>query len=343
MNGGTKKPRYPEIDIARGLGIILVVLGHALKQTGKTAGIYQILITVIYSFHMPFFFILSGFTAVSILEMNKMQDKINWIKKRASRLLVPYFVIGLLYIPVKVILSQYALKPYRLSDAWRLLIGENPNTALWYLYILFWIGVLAVLMLTERTIAAAVPVTMIISFLAYSFAPAGSSTLMHVRILRYFFFFVLGIMWRLEYESWKHMTGTKKVYNIILVSCAVLFVSGCCWLCAGKNEGMTLLTACTGSVLMMLAADRIKNKKRAGFLKKTGEYSMDIYIFSEPVMTCVRIVLWNILHAPVHVCTVLCCVLALLLPVPVSAGFVRRVPWMSRLLLGQTYAKRDKV
>lgn len=44
------------IDIAKGIGIILVVLGH-LDTNG------QISREVIYSFHMPLFFLLSGIFA----------------------------------------------------------------------------------------------------------------------------------------------------------------------------------------------------------------------------------------------------------------------------------------
>ena len=32
------KKRYTEVDIARGVGILFVVLGHAIKQTQVSAG-----------------------------------------------------------------------------------------------------------------------------------------------------------------------------------------------------------------------------------------------------------------------------------------------------------------
>ena len=48
--------RFFEIDIAKGIGIVLVVLGHALAY-----GCPNRLFTMIYAFHMPLFFFLSGF------------------------------------------------------------------------------------------------------------------------------------------------------------------------------------------------------------------------------------------------------------------------------------------
>ena len=46
---GMEKKRLEYIDIARGIGIVLVVLGHCLSQLDGS------LRTFIYSFHMPLF------------------------------------------------------------------------------------------------------------------------------------------------------------------------------------------------------------------------------------------------------------------------------------------------
>jgi len=79
--------RIGYLDIARGIGILLVVLGHndfeALSPFGQQ---------FIYSFHMPLFFFLSGYfinTAISFLD---------YFKKRFNSVLKPYlFTIFLIY------------------------------------------------------------------------------------------------------------------------------------------------------------------------------------------------------------------------------------------------------
>ena len=48
-----EKKHYESIDIAKGIGILLVVFGHL--TVGK-----QNVYSFIYSFHMPLFFLLSG-------------------------------------------------------------------------------------------------------------------------------------------------------------------------------------------------------------------------------------------------------------------------------------------
>ena len=81
------------IDILKGVGIILVAVGHnpwLLKMLSK----------YIYWFHMPIFFILSGFL------FNGKYDFASWTKRRFTHILVPYFMFVLVYIvAVKLIVS----------------------------------------------------------------------------------------------------------------------------------------------------------------------------------------------------------------------------------------------
>ena len=73
--------RLDYIDIMKGIGIILVVLGHISYNS--------ILITWIYSFHMPLFFLISGF-----LFYKSRKD--GFIKRKLVGLLTPYFCFSLL-------------------------------------------------------------------------------------------------------------------------------------------------------------------------------------------------------------------------------------------------------
>lgn len=76
------------IDIAKAIGIILVVIGHccAVPRHGGDV-LWQMKISdYIYTFHMPLFFFLSGYF------FNKLylDNKFNFIKKKISGLWVPY-------------------------------------------------------------------------------------------------------------------------------------------------------------------------------------------------------------------------------------------------------------
>ena len=76
--------RIEWIDVAKGILIILVVLGHS-EVSGMTAN-------VINSFHMAAFFFLAGLTI-------KFNENINlFITKRLKGLIMPYIVLAIIFL-----------------------------------------------------------------------------------------------------------------------------------------------------------------------------------------------------------------------------------------------------
>lgn len=76
---GTK--RLDWIDIAKGIAIILVIVGHTVPNPSP-------LRHAIFSFHMPVFFILAGYTF-------RPKPWRELVSGSVSRLLVPYVVLAL--------------------------------------------------------------------------------------------------------------------------------------------------------------------------------------------------------------------------------------------------------
>lgn len=78
------------IDTARAIGIVLVVIGHA-------PGVPSWLTQLIYSFHMPLFFLLSGYVVKAARMSESWRD---WLQRTSRSLLLPYiifFVLSWLY------------------------------------------------------------------------------------------------------------------------------------------------------------------------------------------------------------------------------------------------------
>jgi len=88
------KSRLAYIDIARGLGILLVVLGHTLAEANyhvQNPAVF-FLGRLIYSFHMPLFFFLSG------LFFKPELGFLDLLKRRFDSILKPYlFTLFLVY------------------------------------------------------------------------------------------------------------------------------------------------------------------------------------------------------------------------------------------------------
>lgn len=77
------KQRFEYLDIGKGIGILLVVWAHILL-TGTSH-------RVIYAFHMPLFFMISGM----LFKRDKFTGFSDFLKKRAKRLLVPFVIYSL--------------------------------------------------------------------------------------------------------------------------------------------------------------------------------------------------------------------------------------------------------
>lgn len=114
-----KENRIKFIDIAKGIGILFVVIGHCIEGN-------SLLGKWIWSFHMPLFFILSGMC----FSEKKYPVFLQFLKKRIKTLLLPcaYFSFIISLVASMTNSSVFALKK---------LIYVGLPGALWFVLILF--------------------------------------------------------------------------------------------------------------------------------------------------------------------------------------------------------------
>lgn len=133
----TAKFRDQFLDIAKGLAIILVVVGHVLQGSAERFD-DLFWFRVIYSFHMPMFVFLSGAVAAIVFVPEKIQDGIGAaihqaqlkISKAAIRLLLPFVA----WCIINQLIFQQS------ESVWTALIlaFRRPDTALWFLLAIFY-------------------------------------------------------------------------------------------------------------------------------------------------------------------------------------------------------------
>ena len=140
----TNKYRDAFLDIAKGLAIILVVIGHVIQ--GSSENFDDLLwFKVIYSFHMPLFIFLSGAVAAIAFQSDSVNDRMKAslqqakvkISKAAVRLLLPFVAW--------CVINQLI---YHHSDSGMsalILAFRRPDTALWFLLAIFYCIVLVAL------------------------------------------------------------------------------------------------------------------------------------------------------------------------------------------------------
>lgn len=92
--------RIEWIDIAKGIGIILVVYGH-IHYVPETMNAW------LCSFHMPLFFFLSG---INFNDNKYINDFSSFIKNKFCSLIVPYFMFSIVMYVYKIV--RYMLESY---------------------------------------------------------------------------------------------------------------------------------------------------------------------------------------------------------------------------------------
>ena len=123
------KQRWTWIDMAKGYGILFVILAHLDEGALRIA---------LYTFHLPLFLFLSGY-------LFRPRDSFGaFLKNKALHLLVPYFCLG---IPMAIFDGWYtrvpgtSMWPRVLDNCWALL-EQNRFWTLWYIACLFLLNLL---------------------------------------------------------------------------------------------------------------------------------------------------------------------------------------------------------
>ncbi len=129
---------YDEIDIAKGIGIILVVIGHAINSD-------SVLHTFIYLFHMPLFFIMSGL----FIESESDKSKLFFRESKLLSYYIFYSFIFLLYSGIirLLILHEISFGIYIYSVFITCIF--YGISVLWFVGSLFWAKILVRYIITK--------------------------------------------------------------------------------------------------------------------------------------------------------------------------------------------------
>lgn len=126
-------PRNQTLDIMKGIGITLVVLGHAIQKNLPNFE-DNFLFRAIYTFHMPLFFLISGYLMYQTLRGSRLQ----WLKNKAIYLLIPHFLFNIIYYPMSATgLTVYPDWTELFSFSTWMVYSSSLNMGDWFLWSLF--------------------------------------------------------------------------------------------------------------------------------------------------------------------------------------------------------------
>lgn len=294
------KQRETWIDALKGFAALTVVSGHIVSGYLEAASFEaqrDILISVfnaVYAFHMPLFFMISGFLFSLAYIDGEGAPRKSRVTLQIGNIAVTYVVWSLLLGSLKMLFSRSVNNAVRLSDLlWIPLKAIGPY---WYLYVLFLCYLLTVL-LAQKTKLRCIYIVLAVSLACCLLHDRIASMLPEwtaVLFLEYYFFFLVGMYFQ---RKSKALDWVAKP-TCILFHCAVGSGIAICFL-SGSGEpkswshigvwGAVMAYALSVSILGM--ARWLSRKGTSRLLAPIGTYCLEIYLIQTFLITGNRAIL----------------------------------------------------
>lgn len=278
------RPREVWIDYARGLGVVLVVLGHVLgglvranlfPDTNQAAWIDYTL----YTFHMPLFFFLSGLN----VQFSLRRGAATFLTGKLWTIAYPYVLWSLIQGVIIMTLSRDAnipIYPKDLAEIWRSPIGQ-----FWFLYALM-ICHIVVALVPNKWVVIAIAA---IGFLSYWIMPVRPTLAL---TLHHFPFYLLGVYASRMVGAWRpHVMALP----VVCLAFAVAVYLGGQWSGMDAN-GPASLPACILGIAGVVIGCKLLDRSHR-WLAAVGLMSMTIYILHILAGSGIRVLMLK-MHVP---------------------------------------------
>ncbi len=327
------------IDAAKGIGIALVVFGHAVDGL-RSAGLMAIdgpladAFYAIYTFHMPLFFFLSG-----VLVMRRVErDRAGFVRKLVPSIAWPYLLWSTVQLTLIHLASSYVNSPIDVvSLRTYLAIIWAPPSQFWFLYVLFLYHLASALMAGRLS-----PLYMVLlGALLYQIPDlTGDHGKMTELICHFFFFYALGVYCGPSLARLSEDLGRRAGLNAA-VAAAILAVAVALGLSQGLGywSAAALPAALAGTALVLILSIRARGIVAAS-LEYLGQCAMAIYVLHVMFVAGARIVVTHLTGVADAAILVPALTLIGIAGPLIALELLGRAGWSARLGLGARVAPR---
>lgn len=289
--------RLEWIDYARGIGIILVVYAHLLSSAFR-AGIpinpnfYAISDSVIYSFHMPLFFFLSGIFVTKSITRRGIKG---FVIQKSYLLLYPYCIWSLIQGGIEIFFADQSSRGMTYDQL--AAIPFLPIGHFWFVYALFLMFLLIALsrLLKSYGVAGAICLAVIVFFFPLQtdiMALGGFSTGFLYFVIGYLLFGM--VMDKIESFLSNAIVGSL-VFSFILVHCFLFTVIlEPVRLTTGDYPLLFFPAAFLGIFSCIGISCLFARYNLFTFIKTCGVYSLEIYLAHMVAGVGMRVVLLSL-------------------------------------------------
>ncbi len=328
------RQRLDDVDRMKGMVILLVVLGHVVAREPPAGHAWwDILRASIYAFHMPAFLYLGGLVMAhtGALHVPAGSAYATYVQRRAVRLLVPFFGLGLLVVAGKLTLAPLLHVDNAPVGAAEALVGlfwdtsRSPSLTVWYVLVAFLSAAALppLVRLSGDSIAPAVALALLL------FALPVPPLVYADRVAGYAVFFAAGLSAGLWLPAWIALVDRhREAFWLLFVASFALTV-------LPVPPDLQLLVVGLLSMPALHALARLPSAARFPLWAWLGRYAFAIYLLNTVTIGFVKALMlelfgsWDgpnfLFFAPVLLLS------GVLLPVAAKVVLFRRVPVIDRL------------
>lgn len=323
------------VILAKGIGIILVVIGHYCPD--NCPAYWKYLRILVYKFHMPLFFVLSGYLYGRLGENRKFG--LLFIKKKNYRLIVPFFTIALVGFILKYSSGFFFELEYPVSirNLFSIFITKEHSyfPLLWFVYSLFIIfiihPVLEITLHSKPVVFAVTCLFMLIDWPQYFY-------LKHVFKFLPFFSFGALYLKKLDLDRLEF----KNVIFLCALGVAIFIAASFFFAILNHNvlisASVRLIWGISGSIsIISIAVIIVKSSlnKLKYILGLIGSYSMSIYLLHSIFSSFVRIINYQVIKSNAFVFPALIAIAAgIFIPLILEKWVLRKSRFSRKYVLG---------
>lgn len=342
--------RLERIDIAKGIGIILVVFAHTLvpqlRESNAGAGFLWIFI---YNFHMPLFFFLSGRLFEKALP--HYTNRAKFITRKLKLLMLPYltfsvFAYAFINCTLKIdklagVLKGGGYSAAIIKDAvfQILTYSGHIDKHLWFVFSLFLVFIINILLPKIMKSKAILP---ILALLYLSKAYMRYFGILDYTADNLFFFSLARYLYSEKQFKLKYNILTAVIFIITNCIYSIFYINGM------PDNGLLkdvlylvrLASAVSGIAVICRISEYLQDKKISRPFKELGLYSYDIYLIHAPFLVSGSMgILLAYSPLPAPVCCAAALIAGIAVPYVVSRFIIRKIPVLSVLVLGKSFKK----
>jgi fucose 4-O-acetylase-like acetyltransferase len=280
------------VGYAKAIGIILVVYGHVIRGL-HSAGFdfyglfYELSDSIVYSFHMPLFFFLSGLFFYQTLSK---KGCVGLIYSKIDTIFYPYVVWSIFQGSIEALLSNYTNGTVSFADVFSLLWA--PRAQFWFLYDLFFYFVFLSFILKNqtkfRTLMLFLTLIVFYCFFIDLLNPNKGSIVLLCCI-----FFISGIIFSFYFK--KDWLQSKKLF---LITTCLFFLSQYIYHFYYSwhylDHSIFTLFLAFVSVFFVVLLSSLLSKLKVNFLAYLGGASMVIYLMHILAGSGMRVILYKV-------------------------------------------------